>query len=403
MPRIVKPLTDAQLKNAKPQGKPYKLSDGGGLYVTVTAEGSKLWRLKYRCSGLERTIALGAYPAMTLADAREKREEAKRQIVKGLDPLVEKRAAQAKEGGRDSFKTVAQEWIAKQSNRWSASYAKTVTARLENDAYPKIGHLPVGAIRAADVLEMIAAIEKRKAFALAVKVHQLVSKVLQYAVVTARSERNVAADVRSALTPVQTEHLAAVTAEDDLKDLLGRIDAYGGSPWTRYALNLLAHTFLRPSAMLGVRWAEVDTDARVWSVPAARMKMRRDHIVPLTDATVGIFEALRAIRGRSEFVFPNHRTEGMPMGASALHSAMRNICDGKEAHTPHGFRSTASTLLHEKGYNSDVIEAQLAHKRPGVRGIYHRGDYLAERREMMAFWSQYLSDLRERSPLQQRA
>ncbi|MDR5758211.1 phage integrase central domain-containing protein [Caballeronia sp. LZ035] len=398
MPRIVKPLTDAQLKNAKAREKPYKLSDGGGLYIAVTPEGSKLWRLKYRFNGMERTTALGAYPTVTLIQARDKRNEARGLLSDGKDPLTEKRAAQAKEGGRDSFKAIAEEWIEKQSNGWSKKYAQTVKNRLKGDAYSKIGHLPAGAIRSADVLDLIAAIEKRKAFALAIKIHQLVSKVLQYAVITGRAERNIAADVRGALTPVQTEHLAAVTAEDDLKDLLARIDAYGGSPWTRYALNLLAHTFLRPSAMLGARWGEVDTDARVWSVPATRMKMRRDHIVPLTDATVAIFEALRTIRGKSEFVFPNHRTDNMPMGASALHNAMRNICDGKTAHTPHGFRSTASTLLHEKGYNSDVIEAQLAHKRPGVRGIYHRGEYLAERREMMAFWSNYLVELVKANP-----
>lgn len=393
MPRIVKPLTDAQLKNAKPQEKPYKLSDGGGLYVSITPEGSKLWRLKYRYNGTERTMALGAYPSMALKDAREKREEAKRVIVKGLDPLTEKRATQATEGGRDSFKTIAEEWIAKQSNRWSKPYAKVIKTRLESDVYQKLGHLPVGAIRAADVLNMLAAIEKREAFALAVKVHQIVSKVLQYAVITGRAERNIAADVRGALTPVSTTHLAAVTAEDDLKALLSEIDAYGGSPWTRYALSLLAHTFLRPSAMLAARWGEVDTQARVWVIPAARMKARRDHIVPLTDQTVAIFESLQAIRGKSEFVFPNHRTDNTPMGASALHGAMRAICNGGKAHTPHGFRSTASTILHEQGFNSDVIEAQLAHKRPGVRGIYHRGEYLAERRELMSNWSAYLNGL----------
>lgn len=397
MPRIVKPLTDAQVKNARPLEKPYKLSDGGGLYVTITPEGSKLWRLKYRAQGTERTMALGAYPAMALKDAREKREEAKRIIVKGFDPLTEKRATQAREGGRDSFKTIAEEWIAKQSNRWSKPYAKKIKAQMENDVYKALGHLPVGAIGAADLLGMLAVIEKREAFALAAKVHQIVSKVLRYAVITGRAERNIAADVRDALTPVSTAHLAAVTAEDDLKDLLERIRGYGGSPWTRYALLLLAHTFLRPTAMLGAQWGEVDTKTRVWTVPAERMKSRRDHIVPLTDGTLAIFDALRAIRGRSDFVFPNHRTEGVPMGASALHGAMRDICHGKAAHTPHGFRSTASTLLHEKGYSSDVIEAQLAHKRPGVRGIYHRGDYLAERREMMAYWSQYLTELQASS------
>lgn len=393
MPRIVKPLTDAQLKNAKPQEKPYKLSDGGGLYIAVNPEGSKLWRLKYRFKGTERTTALGAYPVMTLAHAREKREDAKRMLVKGLDPLTEKRAAQAKEGGRDSFKSIAEEWITKQSNRWSKPYAKAIETRLENDAYKKIGHLPVGAIRAADVLGMLAAIETREAFALAVKIHQIVSKILQYAVITGRAERNIAADVRGALTPVTPTHLAAVTAEDDLKALLSGINAYSGSPWTRYALNLLAHSFLRPGALLAARWGDVDTQARVWVIPAERMKARRDHIVPLTDQTVAIFESLRAIRGKSEFVFPNHRTDSAHMGASALHGAMRAICKGGKAHTPHGFRSTASTILHEQGFNSDVIEAQLAHKRPGVRGIYHRGDHLAARRELMAYWSKYLSDL----------
>jgi integrase len=393
------PLTSLAVKTAKPKPTAYKLADERGLFLFVTPAGGKLWRLKYRFEGREKSLSIGAFPEVSLTDARDKRDDARRLLAKGIDPSADKKSKKhhVKSIAGDSFEVIAREWLGKQTARWSPTYADSIRVRLENDVFPHMGARPISGITPAEVLGVLRKIEARGAGEQARRAQQHISAVLRYAVVTGRAPRDVAADVKGALAPTAVEHHPAVTEPEDIGKLLNAIEGYTGSFWVKHALLLLAHTFVRPSELREAKWGELDLDGRTWSVPAARMKMRHPHTVPLTDATAALFEALKAVRGRSDYVFPGHRSPDVPVSASALLRALLALRYGAGRHVAHGFRSTASTRLHEAGFPIDHIEAQLAHTLRGVRGVYNRAMHLEQRREMMVWWSQYLNDLQAKA------
>jgi integrase len=389
------PLNTLAIKNAKPEEKQYKLTDERGLYLLVTPSGGKLWRLKYRFLGKENALALGAFPEVSLAKARDDREEARRLLAKGIDPNQAKKAERqhAERIAGDSFEAIAREYLKSRAGLWSEKYTASILTRLEADVFPTLGARPISQITAPEVLEVLRKVEGRGAPEQARRAHQHIGKIMRYAVVTGRATRDVAADVKGALHPAVPKHYPALTKPDDIGGLLTAISAYRGKTiYVRNGLLLLAHTFVRPSELRQATWGEIDLEGRQWLIPAERMKLRRPHVVPLTDATVALFEELRAVREKTEFVFPGYRSREVPMDSSTLRIALSNMGFGG-AHVAHGFRSMASTRLHEQGFAIDVIESQLAHALPGVRGIYNRAAYLDERSRMLEWWSAYLDGL----------
>ncbi|WP_454825922.1 tyrosine-type recombinase/integrase [Paraburkholderia xenovorans] len=394
------PLNVLAVKSAKPRERAYKLADERGLYLLVSPAGGKLWRFKYRFGGKERLLALGAYPEVSLVEARDAREDARRLLSRSIDPSSAKREARhhAKHIAGDSFEAIAREYLEKRGALWSAKYTASVLLRLESDVFPTLGARPISEVTAPDVLEVLRKIESRGAAEQARRAHQHIGKVMRYAVVTSRATRDVAADVKGALHPAAVRHYPALTDPEAIGGLLRTIGAYEGkSIYVRNALLLLAHTFVRPSELRQATWEEIDLEERLWVIPADRMKLRRPHLVPLTDRSAQIFTELKAIRGKSELVFPGYRSRDVPMDGASLRIALSGMGYGG-IHVPHGFRAMASTRLHEQGFAIDVIEAQLAHALPGVRGIYNRAVHLKERTEMLKWWSGYLDDLTTSQP-----
>jgi integrase len=386
-------LSALAVKNAKRQDLPYKLADERGLYLLVTPTGGRLWRLKYRIEGREKSLSIGAYPEISLTDARDAREEARRQLAKGLDPSAEKRASKrrARTSAADTFEAIAREWWALQLKRWSKPYADRVLARMEAELFPSLGRRPIGVITAAEILECLRKIEKRGASEIARRSHQHVSAVLRYGISTGKATRDVSADLRGALDGSPTVSHPAVTTSVELAKVLKAIDGYSGMFTVRQALLMLAHVFVRPSELRLAQWPEFDLKACTWSIPASRMKLRRPHVVPLTPPVVELLEELKEKSTSEEFVFTGQNGK-RPMSDDTLSTALQRMKLGGR-HTAHGFRSTASTLLHERGFDSAWIEAQLAHKVPGVKGVYMRSTFLKERSRMLEWWSSHIDGL----------
>lgn len=395
-------LTDKALKALKPRERPYKRADEKGLYVLVTPTGSLLWRLKYRFGGVEKVLALGSYPDTTLRLAREKRDEARRLLAEGVDPSAARKAEKAARAGAETFRAVAEEWMRKgcPPQKIERRLAERTLAKtrqlLEQKLYPKIGDKRADEIEPPDLLKALRAIEAEGKLETAKRCRQIASRVFRYAVATGRATRNPAADLEGVLAPPPVKHRPALTDPRDVATLMRAIRAYGGQPATRAALEILALTFVRPGELRLAKWREFDFEAKLWTIPAERMKMRREHVVPLSEQAVAILRELQPItdRGPDSLVFPSLRP-GRPLSENTLNVALRNMdYDTRTQHCAHGFRSTASTLLHELGWDDDVIECQLAHKRPGVGGIYNRAHRLAERARMMQAWADYLDGLR---------
>lgn len=402
----LKPVKDEKGKWKKDvQGKtvcevvdgPYKLPDGGGMFLMVNPNGSRYWRLKYRWAGKEKLLALGVYPETTLKEARRKRDEARKLLADGIDPgetrKVENRAR--KLAAENSFEAVAREWYGKHSPTWVKTHAKDVLRRLEGNIFPILGHRPIGEIDPPELLAAVRKIENRGAFDLAHRVLAVCGQVFRYGVASGHCTRDMAADLRGALTPHKKKHQAAVKPEE-LPDLLRKIDAYDkdtGDTLTRLALQLMAATFVRTSELIGAKWAEFDMDAAVWAIPAERMKMKTEHLVPLSRQALAILEEIKPIAGRSAFVFPGRNRDKPISNNTMLFALYRLGYKGKM--TGHGFRAVASTVMNESGFNSDVIERQLAHcERNEVRGAYNRAEYMQERRKLMQWWGDYLDGAR---------
>lgn len=397
-------LTDAQCKNASSgERKILKLHDGGGLYLWVSADGSKYWRLRYWLGGKEKSLSLGVYPRVGLKDARKARDEEHRTLEAKKDPSAERKAVRIRErmAAENSFEAVAREWYKKQAHIWAPGHASDVLRRLEINSFPFIGRRPIAEVEAPELLDMARKMEDRGAFDLAHRVMQVCGQVFRYGIATGRCARDIAADLRGALTPHKGKHQAAVRPEE-LPGLLRAIAGYEdiGDRKTRLALQLLSMTFVRTSELLGAEWSEFDYEElraakqdpsaeRMWVIPAGRMKMKTEHLVPLSPQAVAILEEMRPIAGDSRFVFPG-RNNSTPMSNNTMLFALYRL-GYKGKMTGHGFRSVASTILHESGWASDAVERQLAHcERNEVKGAYNRAEYLPERRKMMDWWAGYV-------------
>lgn len=399
-------LTDAKLRALKPTGKTQKISDGGGLYIHLSPAGGKLWRLFYRFSGKQKTLALGKYPDVSLVEARKRRDEARELLGQGIDPGEKKKegkaAAVAAEFAKAmTYEVVAREWFAKYSQGWTESNRTKILARQENDVFPFLGSLSIGEITAPEVLAVARRIEERGAVDTAHRAMQDCSRIFRYAVATGRGERDPVADLKGALCPARSTSYASIKEPKAIGALLRDIDAYSGNLIVRAALRLAPYVFVRPGELRRAEWAEFNLEAAEWRIPAEKMKMRVVHIVPLARQAVEILHGLEQYTGGGRYLFPSMRANSAPISDMTLLAGLRRLGYGKEEMTMHGFRSMASTLLNEQGYNRDWIERQLAHgERNSVRAAYNYAEYLPERCRMMQKWADYLDGLRGQSGAQ---
>ena len=389
-------LSAAECKNATSNGASIrKLHDGDGLYLWVYRDGRKYWRMRYWQAGKEKSLSIGVYPKVTLSDGRKKREELRKQLEADLDPSAERKATNLRKklSAENSFAAVALEWYNKQLHTWVPHHADDVKRRLESNIFPVLGKRPLDQIEAPELLQAIRKIEARGSYDLAHRVLQVCGQVFRYGIATGRCTRNLSADLRGALTPHVKQHQAAVRSEE-LPDLLRAIAKYDeiGDKQTRLALQLLAQTFVRTSELIGAEWGELDLDNALWIIPAGRMKMRTEHVVPLTRQALAILAELKEISGGSRYVFPGRNRDKPISNNTMLFALYRLGYKGKM--TGHGFRAVASTILNEAGFKPDVIERQLAHcERNAVRGAYNRAEYLPERERMMQHWADYLDSI----------
>lgn len=402
-------LSDAAIRNAKPAARPFKLSDSGGLFLLVNPTGTKLWRLKYRIHGKEKSLAIGAYPAVSLSDARKARDDAKAELASGKDPSREKRrrGVQAKVDAGHTFAVIAAEFIDKRKRDgerpWSPATA-TKNEWLVGLLSPALGDLPIADIAPIEVLDAVRKLEARGNLETARRALQLASGVFRHAVATARLTSDPTRDLKGALTSPKVKHRAAILDPAKLGELLRAIEAYEGHYTTKFALELAPHVFLRPGELRQARWSEVDLDKAVWTIPAERTKMRRAHHVPLSRQALDLFKRLRALKERPQgFIFPSIRTTARPMSENTLNAALRRLGFTSDEVTAHGFRATASTLLnealdpktHKPLWSADAIERALAHGEDDkVRGVYHRGTHWPERVAMAQWWSDHLDKIK---------
>ena len=392
-------LTDTKIKATKPSERPYKLFDGGGLYLLIArqADGtaSRWWRLKYRVQGKEKVLALGVYPVVGLKAARAGAADARKALHGGADPSVEKASARVVQS--DTFKAVAEEWLGLQSKRLATVTLAKARWMLDAFIYPRMGDKIITEIKAPELLAALRRIESKGHHETATRTKQRVGQIFRYAVATGRAERDITADLRGALAPVVTTNRAAITDPVRVGELLRALDGYQGAPATAAALKLAPLTFVRPGELRGAEWREFDLTGRepLWRIPGERMKMGTPHLVPLSRQATAILTELHALTGNGKLLFPSLRTRDRPMSENTLNAALRRLGYAREEMTAHGFRAMASTLLNEQGFPPDVIELQLAHvERNKVRAAYNRAERLAERRKMMQSWSDYLDALR---------
>jgi integrase len=391
-------LSDTAIKNTKPGAKPIKLADEKGLFLLVTPAGGKWWRLKYRFGGKEKLLSLGTYPEVSLKDARQRRDDARKLLVNDIDPSVNRKAVKATKTERaaNSFEVIAREWFSKKSQGWAASNADKIIKRLENDAFPWLGARPITEITPPELLKVLRRIEERGAVESAHRLRNYCGAIFRYAIATGRAERDASADLRGALPPSVTQHRAAITDPTAIAELLRAIDGYQGTFVTKCALRLAPLLFVRPGELRKAEWAEIDLDKAEWNIPAERMKMRDPHLVPLSTQAIEILRELHALTGGGRYVFPGARTNGRPMSDNAVLAALRRMGYAKDEMSGHGFRAMARTILDEVlGVRPDFIEHQLAHAVRDPNGrAYNRTAHLVERRKMMQLWSDYLDKLK---------
>ncbi|WP_290887707.1 integrase arm-type DNA-binding domain-containing protein [Arenimonas sp.] len=398
------PLHETRVRTARADLKPQKLADERGLYLLVNPGGSKLWRLKYRIGGKEKLLALGGYPDVSLKRARELRDEARQLIARGVDPNAQRREAKAEASGAGTFAAVAEEWIWRQTEAWTAGHKATVRSRLDRDVLPYLGSRRITEIEAPEILQVLRRVEARGAIESAHRIKTVIGQVFAYAIDTGSASRNPARDLGSGAlkTPI-ARPMAAVVKPSEVGALLCSIDNYKGTHVVRCAFKLAPLVFVRPGELRAAEWTEFDLEGKQWVIPAARMKlgkaakadMNRSHIVPLSRQAVAVLQDVKALTGGGRYVFPGARSDGKPMSENAITAALRRMGYDGDTMTWHGFRSIASTMLNEKGYNADAIEAQLAHT-PGnkVRAAYNRAKFLPERTRMMQEWSDHLESLK---------
>lgn len=387
------PLTDTACKNAKPKEKPYKLADEKGMYLLVNPNGSKYFRLKYRVGGTEKTLALGVYPETTLKSARDKRDAARRQLAEGIDPGIVRKIEKAG-ATENTFKAIAEEFLEANSVRWSASHKRHVKECFERDVYPWLGSRPMKDLSAVEVLTALRRITDRGALETAARTKQFIGQAIRYGIATGRAERDVTQDLRGALPSPVKGHFPAITEPKPLGQLLRHIEAYTGDYVVRTALQLQPLIFARPANLAMAEWDEFDLDAAEWRIAADKMKMKDAHIVPLSRQAIALLRDIHPLTGSKRYVFASNKSSEKHISRESIGAAIRRM-GYQGQHTAHGFRTTASTLLHEQGFHSDMIERQLAHaERNRVKAAYNRAQHLPERRKMMQAWADYLDTLK---------
>jgi integrase len=393
------PLNDMLIRAAKPREKDWKLADEKGLYLLVTTKSAKLWRVKFRHLGVEKKLSLGAYPEISLKDARRLRDDARRRLAEGVDPAREKQASKvaAMLGGDNSFDVIVDEYIAKVTAEGLAHATLTKARWFQSLLKPAIGGSPIAEITPKELLAALKKIETAGHRETARRLRSFASRVFRYAVATGRASADPAQPLRGALIAPVAKHYAAITDRAELGRLLRAIEGYSGEPVTLAALRLTPHVFQRPGEVRQMQWAEVDFERAVWTIPASRMKQRQPHAVPLSRQTVAILKEIGALTGSGQFVFPSLRSRERPMSENTINGALRRLGYSGSEMTAHGFRSTASSLLNESGkWNPDAIERALAHRDTNqVRAAYHRSAYWEERVKMAQWWSDLLVGLRE--------
>ena len=386
-------LTDTEVRKARILDKPYKLSDERGLYLLVNPSGSRLWRFKYRIGGVEKLLSLGNYPDTSLQKARAKRDAARTLLADGGDPGAKRKAEKSAQS--DTFEAVAEEWLQTKRATLTDSTWQRDRDQLVKIVGPHLGKKPITAIEAPDLLAVLRKLEKRGVNDTAHRVRAVCGRVFRYAIATGRARRDISADLKGALAPKGTVSYAAITDPRGVGELLRAIDGFGGQRTTHAALRLAPYVFVRPGELRGAEWSEISFELAEWRIPAARMKMKEQHIVPLARQVIELLRELQIHTGGGRFVFPALGRRMRPMSENTISVALRRIGYSNEQMTAHGFRSLASTLLNEQGWNPDLIELQLAHKeRNKVRAAYNRAQRLAERRQMMQAWADYLDNLR---------
>jgi integrase len=391
-------LTDTEIRRSKPADRPYKLSDSGGLHLLITPAGGKLWRWKYRFAGTEKLMTFGRYPEIALADARERRDEARKLLAKGTDPMAERKAEKTAVivATEHAFEKIAERWLEHWKGNKSARHAATTRNRLRGNVYPVLGNRPIAEIEPMELVRLATGIEARGASDMAKRILQIVGMVFRYAVAYGYSKRNPAAEIRPSdiLKPTTKTNMARIDAKD-LPALLRAIEVYEGRQLTRLAMKLMALTFVRTGELIGASWQEFDPEARRWSIPAVRMKMKTPHIVPLSDQAIEVLELLQTISGDEDLVFPGEQDKNKPMSNMTILKALERM-GYKGRMTGHGFRGVASTILHEQGYGHDHIELQLAHaQRNEVSAAYNHALYLEPRTRMMQEWADFLDRTRQ--------
>ncbi|MFM0136828.1 tyrosine-type recombinase/integrase [Caballeronia grimmiae] len=402
------PLTVVAAKAAVPKEKPYKLSDEKGMYLEVAPSGGKWWRLKYRIGGKEKRISLGVFPDVSLQTARARRDEARKLIEKGIDPSAVRKAQAATRGERDanSFEVVAREWHSKFSGLNSESHSARNLRRLEVHVFPYLGDQATATLEPPAVLAVLRRIEAKGTIETAHRVRVLIGQVMRYAIATGRAQRDITADLRGAIPPAAAKHHAAVTDPKELSGVLRAIHGYTGTEVVATALKLAPLLFQRPGELRLAEWPEFDLDEGMWTVPASRMKRKKDgkihgpdHLVPLSKQAVALLQRLRAITGDEGYVFPGLRSTKRPISDMTLSSAFRRMGIDPDTAVPHGWRATARTLAVEKlKVPAEIVEMQLSHNvRDSLGRAYNRTQWLDERKSLMQQWADYLDSLRTHS------
>ena len=394
-------LTEMAVKKAKPLEKQQKISDGGGLYLLIHPNGGKYWQMAYRFEGKQKTLSLGIYPEVGLAQARDRRDEARKLLANEIDPGAVKQAKKASGIllSENSFEIVAREWFIRHAPNWKENHSSKIIARLEKDVFPWIGNIPISEIAAPTLVSVVRRVEARGALETAHRALACCGQVFRYAVATGRAERDPTGDLRGALPPVRKDkHFAAITDPKKVGELLRDIDGYQGSYIVKSAFKLSPLLFVRPGELRRMEWSELDLDKFEWIIPAEKMKKGVTHIVPLARQAVAVLREIQPLTGHGKYVFHGERDHDRPMSDNAIRSALRRMGWANDEMTPHGFRAMASTILDNMGYKQEWLERQLAHEEPNkIKAAYKREQwrmYLPERVAMMQAWADYLDKIK---------
>lgn len=394
-------LTDVAVRNAKPGPKPYKMGDSHGLFLLVQPTGGKLWRFKYRVDGREKKLSIGPYPEIGLGEARRRRDEAREAMAAGKDPAREKQRdkVRAKVEAENTFAAITAEFCEKRKRDGQRAWAPATAKRCEyllSILCGSIGNMPIAEVEPADVLVAVRRIEGKGKLESARRTLQLAGSVFRYAVATARLKSDPTRDLKGALTSPTVTHYGAVIDPAGVGELLRSIDGYEGQPITKFAMQLAPHVFVRPGELRHAEWLEIDLEGALWTIPASKTKMRKEHLVPLSRQAIAILKGVQPLTGQGGYVFPSVRTHRRPMSDNTINAGLRRLGYATDEMTAHGFRAMASTLLNESGkWNPDAIERALAHGGTDkVRAAYHRGAHWKERVAMAQWWSDYLDELR---------